>query len=133
MKALLRSVAVALLAISMPFGAYAMSASSNDGYGTQTRQETYGNGAKLGGNIASTSGASVYFQGQVVFNKTLCFSSGALPYSGSNRSSTPKGVGGYVTKITTNLCASGGSKVRIRVAKNLTGLPDPVGSWSAKF
>lgn len=132
-RSLAQVAAIVALAVGMPTAAYAVNVSANYGSGLQYVIKDYGNGFMVSGNLKSTYGKPVYYQGRVVFNKIACFGSGAKKYGPIVRSKSAVRASGTVTKITTASCAAGGSKVQSRILEDRGLLPDAVGPWSAKY
>ncbi len=128
-----RVVSALLIAASLcaaPSAAIAVNVSSSDGFGFQYRTASYNNGAYAEGRLTSTAGKTVYYQGLVDYNLP-CSNSYVGKYTGTTTSKTGIAMGGAIKGAYGYGC--GAPRVNSRVARSISGLPDPHGSWSADF
>lgn len=128
-KTVARGIAFGLLLTIAPAAAYAVSVSSDEGNGTQTRKTSYGNGADVQGTLRSTLGGSVYYSGKVVISN--CGNTEVGRYSKNTSSSTYVNRGGVISAIIGGWpCSFDG--VESRICKDVLFI-DPCGAWSVKY
>lgn len=126
----LRVVAFSVALLLTPASAYAVSVSSDDGSGTQSRTKSYANGATVSGQLKSTHGSPVYYSGKV--NIARCSDSEGKRYTTSTTSKVGVTRGGTISAfIGVYPCKFAG--VNSRVCKYKKYVPDPCGAWSNRY
>lgn len=118
----------AALAI-LPAAAFAVNVSANDGNGEQHRTYTYSNGAKVSGDLKSTSGKTVYYSGKVALGG--CSDPDKGRYSSNTSSRTAVTRGGTITETNIGTCTFQG--VKSRVCTVINNLPDACGPDSSTY
>lgn len=125
---LLRPLKVCVTALSialMPSIALAVNVSSDDGSGTQYWYQKLADGAKVTGNLKSTSGAKVYYSGRVVFDNNPDPSCGRYTTNTTSLTSVTKGG-------TCRVYVSPAVGMKYRVCRDINNLPDDCGSDSSE-
>jgi len=113
----------ALAFTALPLAAFAVNVSSNDGYGEQHSTHWYSDGAEVSGDLRSTHGDKVYYQGSVAYSLNIDYKVGR--YTSDTSSTTAVTRGGTVRK------GSGGLQgVRVKVCKNNSLSPDSCGPYA---
>lgn len=130
LQRVLSTVAVAASLVAAPTFALAVNVSSNDGSGIQYRTASFQTGADVTGNLKSTNGAPVYYQGLVNY-PFPCDNDFIGRYTSDTTSRTAVTRGGRIAGAPGFGCNA--PKVNSRVARNVNNLPDPVGSYSADY
>lgn len=128
-----RSFSIAAVTASLvvaPAFAMAVGVSSNDGSGVQNRVTSFQTGADVSGNLRSTAGGRVYYEGKVNY-ASPCGDDAIGRYTSNTTSTTAVSSGGRITGQPGFGC--GAPKVNSRISKDLTGLPDPSGPYSASY
>lgn len=123
-----RTIALGVALGLMPASAYAVNVSSGSGSGTQSRVVTYSNGAKVDGELRSTQGNRVYYQGRVDLGGCNDVTVGR--YSSNTTSTSDVDRGGTISTIR-YLCSFQG--VRSKICRDISGAPDLCGSWSNRY
>jgi hypothetical protein len=113
----------------MPASAYAVSVSSSNGSGTQYRTTSYGNGAAVNGDLKSTQGYAVYYQGRVDLGGCNDVTVGR--YASNVTSLTPVQRSGTIATTKGPFCSFQG--VRSKVCRDISGAPDSCGGWSLRY
>lgn len=113
--------AVALVCVSAPQAAFAVSASNNDGNGSENVTTWYNNGARLQGQLRSSAGKKVYFQDNFY---TRFGAYGWERLTGDVTSTS------YQSRDDTKSINdfNGVIRVDVRVCTNITAFPDSCGS-----
>lgn len=122
--------AVAASLVVAPAFAMAVSVSSNDGNGSQYRVGSLANGADVSGNLRSTAGRPVYYQGKVNYSFP-CGDDSIGRYTDNTTSTAYVTRGGRISGQYGFGCDA--PRVNSRVARAITAAPDPVGSYSSNY
>lgn len=122
-------LAAVALALLLPTGAAAVNVSSNQGSGIQYKVTSYDKGGKVDGNLKSTYGNPVYYQGRLNWHTWACGVSEPVNYTGHVTSKSGVAAGGTI--VLPAVC--NGTNVQSRVAQHKAFAPDYFGSWSAEY
>jgi len=123
--------AVATLMTMLPAAAFAVKVSSNDGSGTQSKVESYANGADVTGTLRSTSAKGVYYSGKVALSSCEDKSTGR--YTSNTTSTSAVTRGGTITTGLPIGWPCGYQGVKSKVCRDITALPDACGSDSTTY
>ena len=121
-----------LVMVGAPVAAEAVSVSSAHGAGTQYRQVSYNNGAKVTGKLRVKVAADVkvYYEGRVDWPSALCADTTIGRYTTNTASKTSVTRGGTISMFA-GTCKN--AKVKSRVSRDIPNQPDPSGNWSAAY
>lgn len=124
-----RAVGVGVALALLPGSAYAVNVSSSNGSGVQYRTVTYSNGAKVDGDLKSTQGYAVYYQGVVDLGGCNDVTVGR--YASNVTSLSPVQRSGTIATTLGPFCSFQG--VRSKVCRDISGAPDLCGGWSTRY
>lgn len=121
-----------LLMVGSPVAAEAVSVSSAHGVGTQYREKSYNNGAKVTGKlrVKVAGNIKVYYEGRVDWPSAACADKTIGRYSSNTASKTLTTRGGTISMFA-GTCKN--AKVKSRISRDITNAPDPSGKWSAAY
>ncbi len=132
MKTALRIAAFVLATSAVPTAAWAASVSSAHGTGSQSRAESYANGARASGTLTSLQGYPVYYEGKINLTGFGCLSSKSVGrYTADTTSRSAVTRGGTIVATLGTFCSP--TSVNSRISRNISMLPDPSGNWSANY
>lgn len=129
LKGCTRVIGLTVGLVCLPTAAYAASASSGDGIAYQNREQTYTNGAKVGGSVRSYVGNPIYLSGKVALNNCGDADVGRYTTNTTNTSFVYKG--GTISTILYTCRTVQGVKSRLCTDRN--NLPDPCGADSGIY
>lgn len=124
------AVGFAVAIIAAPLGAHAVTYGSNDGSGSHVRTATYSNGGYSSGSTRSYSTSKyVYPSGKVEFSLP-CTDKWMGRYAPNTNSTSYVTRGGSVTVLAPGCHFD---NLRSRLCRDISGVPDPCGTASAKY
>lgn len=124
-----RALGITTILALAPVSAYGVNVSSGAGNGSQARTTTYGNGAKVSGELRSTQGYAVYYQGGIIRGR--CADPGGKRYASNTSSKSYVTKGGTISDTLGVSCTFDG--VRSKVCRDISALPDTCGGWSNRY